>query len=226
MNALACCQSIQPSAQARSLLGPVLQHGMRPLHEELSQVFVSTSAGFGQILLASCRVLAGHHSQPGSKSSAFLEGCSIADRRDRATGTSFHGSSLRLLLGRPRCHAIGSQQGEILSVGNRRDHHLEGSVELEILRFISCLRDEDGPCSHLVGCDARSPKRETGRSGQMKLSTAHTSLCPVFAHGDLAGTPPRVRGPRKFTIGADNSAGIAAGRILNSPNGRTALMGC
>jgi hypothetical protein len=59
---------------------------MCSLDEEFSQVFVSTSAGTGQLLLASGGVFAGHHSQPGSKPSALLEGCAVADGRDRGGG--------------------------------------------------------------------------------------------------------------------------------------------
>ncbi len=59
------------------------QHGVRSLHKEFSQVFVSSSAGAGQLLLASGGVLAGHHSQPGSESAALLEGCPVADGCDR-----------------------------------------------------------------------------------------------------------------------------------------------
>src|ERR1700748_3219332 len=55
-------------------------------HEELSQIFVSTSAGTGHLLPASGGVLTGHHSQPGSEPAALLEGCSVADGRDRGRG--------------------------------------------------------------------------------------------------------------------------------------------
>src|ERR1700741_3400382 len=51
--------------------------------EELSQVFVPTSAGPGELLLAPGGVLARYHSQPGSKPAALFEGCPIADGRDR-----------------------------------------------------------------------------------------------------------------------------------------------
>ena len=65
------------------MLGFLQQHGVRSLYEEFAQVFVSSSAGTGQLLLASGGVLAGHHSQPGRESAALLEGCTIADGCDR-----------------------------------------------------------------------------------------------------------------------------------------------
>ncbi len=68
---------------------------MRSLHEEFSQVFVPTSAGSGQILLASRGVFAGHHPEPGSKSAALLEGCSVADRSDRRRGNHWSDSGDR-----------------------------------------------------------------------------------------------------------------------------------
>ena len=67
------------------------QHGMRSLDEEFSQVFVSTAAGTGEFLLASCGVLAEHHSQPGSTPAALLEVCPVADGRDG--GRSDHRSA-------------------------------------------------------------------------------------------------------------------------------------
>ena len=66
------------------MLGFLQQHGVRSLYEEFAQVFVSSSAGTGQLLLASGGVLAGHHSQPGRESAALLEGCPVADGCDRA----------------------------------------------------------------------------------------------------------------------------------------------
>src|SRR5208282_1017456 len=46
------------------------------------QVFVSSSASTGELLLASGGVLAGHHSEPGRESAALLEGCPVANRCD------------------------------------------------------------------------------------------------------------------------------------------------
>jgi hypothetical protein len=53
--------------------------------EEFSQVFVSTSTGTSELLLAG-GVLARNHPQPGSKSPALLEGCPLADGRDGGRG--------------------------------------------------------------------------------------------------------------------------------------------
>src|ERR1700733_622499 len=68
---------------------------MRSLHKEFSQVLVSSPDGFGQILLASRGVLARHHSKPCSKSTALLEGCSIADRSDCGGGNHWSDSGDR-----------------------------------------------------------------------------------------------------------------------------------
>jgi hypothetical protein len=44
---------VEGSPSLVGLLRPVLEHGMRTLHEEFPQVFVSTSAGICQLLLTS-----------------------------------------------------------------------------------------------------------------------------------------------------------------------------
>src|ERR1700694_2040656 len=77
-------QSFQPGTEARVLLGPELQHRMRSLHEKFSQVLVSTSAGPGELLLASGGVFSWNHAEPCGKSSALLEGCPVADGCDRS----------------------------------------------------------------------------------------------------------------------------------------------
>jgi hypothetical protein len=77
-------QSFQPGSEARVLLGPELQHRMRSLHEKFSQVLVSTSAGPGELLLASGGVFSWNHAEPCGKSSALLEGCPVADGCDRS----------------------------------------------------------------------------------------------------------------------------------------------
>src|SRR5258708_9527104 len=77
-------QSSQPRTEARGLLGLELQHRIRPLHEKFSQVLVSTSAGPGELLLASGGVFSWHHAEPRGKSSALLEGCPVADGCDRS----------------------------------------------------------------------------------------------------------------------------------------------
>ena len=73
LRSLARRQSFHPGSEDRILLGPALHYCMRSLHEKLSQVFVSASAGPGELLLASSGAFSGNHADRGGKSSTLFE---------------------------------------------------------------------------------------------------------------------------------------------------------
>src|ERR1700756_1279385 len=68
---------------------PLLQDRTCALHEQFSQIGVTTLADTKQLLLAAGGVFARNQSHPGCELSPLVEGPSVADRRDEGAGRNW-----------------------------------------------------------------------------------------------------------------------------------------
>src|SRR6266478_9277191 len=80
------CELCQPRTQTGRLLRALLQDRTCALHEQSSQIGVTTLADTEQLLLAAGGVFARNHPHPGGELSTLVEGPSVADRRDECGG--------------------------------------------------------------------------------------------------------------------------------------------
>jgi len=152
------------------------------MHEESSQVAVSTFTDAQQFLLAASRVLPRYQSQPGGERTALRELCSAADRCHNGsrchrsdTGNRHQAATVFALARRPRDHRVG---------------FIDPALQLPQFTLQLCQQHAQMPGQAVLrifqdaeqrsfGMSATLPKRDTAPQQQSANLVDHRRLCPT-----------------------------------------------